>query len=208
MPTCMERKSGGQLYCEFERIQCEALMSSQSSSTTGPLADHVYRELLHAIKVGEYAGRARLPHETEMAVRFGVSRPVLRQALERLKSEAVIHSTRGSGNYVTQSLDTSLSFAPLENIFDVKRCLEFRQVLESAAAATAAARKTDENVARIQAACERFKAVMRDAENSADADFEFHMAIAEATNSQYYVQSLKALRPHIVFGIKLVRNLS
>jgi len=178
------------------------------SSPAGPLAEHVYRELLHAIKVGDYAGRSRLPSETDMAVRFGVSRPVLRQALDRLKSEAIISSTRGSGNYVTQGQESALSFAPLQNIFDVKRCLEFRQVLESAAAATAAGRKSGENVARIQAAYEHFKSVMLDGEKSVEADFEFHLAIAESTNSQYYVQCLKALRPHIVSGSRLVRSLS
>jgi DNA-binding FadR family transcriptional regulator len=143
-----------------------------------------------------------------MATRFGVSRPVLRQALARLKQEDVIHATRGSGNFVAQEQQATLCFAPLQSIPDVQRCLEFRLALESQAAAIAAERRSEQNLARLQAAWERFRDAIISGEEVVDADFDFHMAVAEATNSQYYVLTLKALRPHIVFGINLVRTLS
>jgi GntR family transcriptional repressor for pyruvate dehydrogenase complex len=177
-------------------------------SQGGALSEHVYNELIHALKVGDYAGRSRLPSETEMAARFEVSRPVLRQALTRLKSEGIIHSTRGSGNFVSRGQEATLGLAPLQTIPDVKRCLEFRRVLESEAAATAAGNRSPEKLANIEAAFERLKSGGHEGDEAVDADFNFHMAIAEATNSQYYVQCLKALRPHILFGINLIRSLA
>lgn len=183
-------------------------VSEQAAAPAGLLADRVYRELLQAIKVGEYADRPRLPSETEMATRFGVSRPVLRQALQRLKQEGIIHAERGSGNFVAEEQQTTLSFPPLESIPDVQRCLEFRLALESQAATIAAERRSEQNLARLQSAWERFRDAVVSGEGVVEADFDFHMAVADATNSQYYVLTLKALRPHIIFGINLVRTLS
>ena len=36
-----------------------------------------------------------------------------------------------------------------------------------------------------------------------DADFAFHQCVAQATNNQYYEETLKALRAHIYVGMKL-----
>jgi GntR family transcriptional repressor for pyruvate dehydrogenase complex len=133
---------------------------------------------------------------------------VLRQALNRLREEGVIHATRGSGNFVAEDQQAALTFPPLQSIPDVQRCLEFRLVLESEAAATAAERRSNEHLEKLQQAWDRLRELIIAGKEGIDADFDFHMAVAEATNSQYYVLTLKALRPHIVFGINLIRTLT
>lgn len=180
---------------------------NEASPSSGLLSDRVYREIAHAIKVGEYAGGSKLPAEIDLAAQYQVSRPVLRQALDRLKNEGVISSTRGSGNFVSRGQDTVVSFAPLQTIPDVKRCLEFRLILESAAAATAAEYRSEADLLKIKAAFDHLDTGEFDNEQAVEADYNFHMSIAEASNSQYFVQSLRALRPHILFGINLIRSL-
>ena len=96
---------------------------------------------------------ARLPSETELARRFGASRPVVREALARLREDGVIVSRQGSGSYVKRRPDPAvLRFVPVGSIADVQRCFEFRAGLEGAAAALAAERWEDADIAEIRRA--------------------------------------------------------
>ena len=52
------------------------------------------------IDKGEFSEGGRLPAESDLASRFGVSRPVIREALSRLRVMGVIVSRKGSGSYV------------------------------------------------------------------------------------------------------------
>jgi GntR family transcriptional repressor for pyruvate dehydrogenase complex len=175
---------------------------------TETLGDQVYRQLLNAIKVGEFAGQARLPSEADMAAHFKVSRPVLRQALERLRASGIVTSKRGSGNFVVETVEPSFAFDPLLSIPDVQRCLEFRCAVEAKAAGTAARKRTKLQLEAIEKALHDFESVVASRQPAVEADIAFHMAIADATNNPFYVQTLKALRTHISFGIKLIQSLS
>jgi len=175
---------------------------------TETLGDQVYRQLLNAIKVGEFAGQTRLPSEANMAAHFKVSRPVLRQALERLRASGIVASKRGSGNFVVETVEPSFAFDPLLSIPDVQRCLEFRCAVEAKAAGTAARKRAKLQLEVIESALRDFESVVASRQPSVEADIAFHMAIADATNNPFYVQTLKTLRTHISFGIKLIQSLS
>ncbi|MFJ4291060.1 FadR/GntR family transcriptional regulator [Cupriavidus sp. NPDC089707] len=100
-----------------------------------PLSERVYLQLRQMLKT--VPRDTRLPGELEMAGRFGVSRPVLRQALERLRAEGLIYARKGSGNFVG-SPPQVVPFGPLTSIADVRSFLEFRCNLESEMVALAA----------------------------------------------------------------------
>ena len=143
-----------------------------------------------------------------MAAHFKVSRPVLRQALERLRASGIVTSKRGSGNFVVETLEPSFAFDPLLSIPDVQRCLEFRCAVEAKAAGTAARKRTKLQLEMIEKALHDFESVVASRHPAVEADIAFHMAIADATNNPFYVQTLRALRTHISFGIKLIQSLS
>ena len=63
-------------------------------------SEQVYDSLFHSIMSGKLDPGSRLPPELELAAMFGVSRPVVRQALDRLRREELIESIRGSGTFV------------------------------------------------------------------------------------------------------------
>lgn len=167
------------------------------------LADRVYHWLFSRISNGEYPTNQRLPSEYALAEEFGVSRPVLRTALERLKSEGLVYSRQGAGNYVRASQAVTVGFARVETLADVQRFYEFRLTIETAAAGVAAERHDQAALAKIADALE----MMRDATGShlhrEDADFAFHLAITEAANNHYYETAMRALRDHINVGMKL-----
>jgi GntR family transcriptional regulator, transcriptional repressor for pyruvate dehydrogenase complex len=90
----------------------------------------------------------------------------------------------------------------LETIADLQRCYEFRLTIEPVAAALAAGRRSDADLAEI----EKLLQMMRDAtarrNHREDADFGFHLAITAAANNQYFETSMRALKEHIAIGMK------
>lgn len=173
------------------------------------LSAGIYQRIFELIITGEFSVDARLPAETELAQRFGASRPVVREALARLRDDGIIVSRRGSGSYVKRRPDAAmLRFVPVSSIADIQRFLEFRTGLEGAAATLAAKRWEDGNLAEIRAAFEELEACIRDGRLGVDADERFHLAIAKATRNDYHVSVQSSLHPHITFGMNLMRNLS
>ena len=187
----------------------QAARRPQASEGEAKLSAGIYERLFELIVAGEFPVNTRLPSETELARRFGASRPIVREALARLRDDGVIVSRQGSGSYVKRRPDQAvLQFVPVSSIADIQRCFEFRVGIEGAAAALAAARREDEDLARISAAFEELEGCIRSGELGVDADEHFHRAIAQATHNPYHVSVQASLRPHIAFGMTLTRNLS
>ena len=63
-------------------------------------ADRVYHLLYSRISNGDYPANQKLPSEKVLADEFGVSRPILRDALERLREQGLIHSRQGAGSFM------------------------------------------------------------------------------------------------------------
>lgn len=167
------------------------------------LADVVFDRLQRAIKSGAYRPDERLPTEHDLAAEFEVSRPIVREALKRLRDQGLIYSRRGAGSFVRViGLKQPLGFGQLENVSDLLNCYEFRVTIEPEAAALAAERHDPGSLAAISAALE----MMRDATNRSthreDADFQFHLAIANAAENSYFSTAMEALKDHIAVGMR------
>jgi DNA-binding FadR family transcriptional regulator len=169
-----------------------------------PLAERVYGALLQRIHNGDYPHDHRLPSEHELAAEFDVSRPIVRDALERLRTENLIYSRQGAGSFVRfKAEQRALGFAPVGNIADIQRCYEFRLTIEPDAAFHAARRRNDAFVERMAGVLEMLGDATREQRHREDADFAFHLAVAEGSNNHYYPSSMLALRDHIAVGMKL-----
>jgi GntR family transcriptional repressor for pyruvate dehydrogenase complex len=167
------------------------------------LADFVYQHLHQAILSGVYAPDKRLPSENTLAKEFDVSRPVVRDALGRLREEGLVYSRQGSGSFVRATSQLKpLAFSPLETIADLQRCYEFRLTIEPVAAALAAERRSTEALADIEAALKLLRDATQRRSHREDADFGFHRAIAAAANNQYFEAVMQALKDHIAVGMK------
>jgi GntR family transcriptional repressor for pyruvate dehydrogenase complex len=184
--------------------QTEALDSRTASPPRSVLlADVVHNRIRRSITEGEYPHGARLPGENDLARQFEVSRPVIREALKRLRAEGLVTSRQGSGSFVAAPGEPkTLAFQPVETIADLQRCYEFRLTIEPAAAALAATRRSEAQLAEIA----KFLALLRDAterrSHREDADFSFHLEITSASNNQYFGTSMRALKDHIAVGMK------
>ncbi len=161
------------------------------------LADRVYQQIAARIASGEFHANAKLPSENELSRILKVSRPVLREALEKLRNEGAVVSRQGAGTFVRDRSAPTLAFSPVETIADIQRCYEFRLSIEPMAAHTAATRRGPESLKKLENALELLRDATRDNRHREDADFNFHHGVAEAANNHYFSSTLQALRSHI-----------
>lgn len=176
----------------------ESTLGLFETGRPGGLHERVYRSLVHAIGSGKFDKGVRLPSEPELAVTFSVSRPVVRQALTRLRKEGVIESLRGSGNYVV-GMDNTLaeklglvasSPAQIQHLMDD---LEFRLVIEPQAAYFAARRRKAADIKRMEDTLRRFQAAHAKGAITHHFDYLFHQAIAMATANQRFVDAIHSI---------------
>jgi GntR family transcriptional repressor for pyruvate dehydrogenase complex len=188
--------------------RAERRISERSKQGSGGarmlLADRVYHVMHSRITNGSYAADQRLPSENDLALEFDVSRPVLRAALERLRSEGLIYSRQGAGSFVRSREETqALGYSPVETIADIQRCYEFRLTIEPDAAYYAARRRNQNMLEELERAVSLLSDATSQHSHREDADYAFHMAITAASNNHYYEASMKALREHIHVGMRL-----
>lgn len=173
------------------------------------LSEQIYATIFRLIAGGEFPEQSKMPTENELAVRFDVSRTIVREALARLRDDGIVISRQGTGTFVKRRPDRAvLKFAPFGSIADIQRCFEFRMGFEADMASFAAARANDTGLKRISDALDALDKIVREGVVGTDADFEFHVSIAEATSNRFFVAVIALLRPPIAFGMNLARSLS
>ncbi|WP_336973712.1 FadR/GntR family transcriptional regulator [Sphingobium aromaticiconvertens] len=182
--------------------------ANELGSRGGTLADKVYGQLFEWIASGHYVQESKLPSEHDLARAFEVSRPIVRDALKRLREEGVIYSRQGAGSFVrgqsvAEEAETLSVFRPAETIADIQRCFEFRETVEAMTASLAAARRNAALIDRLETLLERLVRATHDGTHRHDIDFEFHLTIAKASNNQYFSTVLLALRDQVAVGMKL-----
>jgi GntR family transcriptional repressor for pyruvate dehydrogenase complex len=158
--------------------------------------DQVYGQLQRLIQRGEYPINSRLPSEQELSQRFGVSRPIIRQALRRLSLEGVVESRKGSGTIVRIGQSTLQSgFPSLNSVADVQQFYEFRIDIESRAAALASVRHTIEQLQEIETAVDASGQAIKagNLRVAADLNFSFHRAIAKASGNRFHQTAVELL---------------
>lgn len=178
-------------------------------AVTGKLSDRVYEFVLGQISVGLFPLNSRLPPENKLAERLGVSRPIVREGLMRLREDGLIASRQGAGSFVKRRPAAAVyDFTPLTSISDIQRCFIFRIALEGEAAALAARDHDEDGLRRIADALAALEEIVRTGKLGVDEDIAFHRAIADATGNRFFSEMLAGLHAQMATGISVNRNLS
>lgn len=153
------------------------------------ISDTIAVELENRILEGSLKPGDRLPAERDLAAEMGVSRPSLREAIQKLVSKGLVVTRHGGGTVVTDRLDAPF-VDPWQQMLQghpmlQSDLLEFRHMLEGEAARLAAERATDADIERIGAAFAALDAAYASDDMTAciDRDVAFHQAIAEASHN-------------------------
>lgn len=155
----------------------------------------LYRNVLDKIRKsidsGEFPVGGRLPPERELAERFGVSRPTIREAIIALEALGRVEVKTGSGIYVLEHQSSSGN--GLDNISPFE-LTETRALVEGEAAALAASLITDEELEQLEATMGEM-ALENESGHLAegDADRQFHHIIAQATRNAMLVSIIEHL---------------
>ena len=168
------------------------------------LADSVYTQILSQITTGEFSAGDKLPSEAQLSHAFGVSRPVVREALLRLTTDGLVHPKRGIGTFVSTRPSNRLTeLADVSQLSNYIRSFEPRIVLEVEVARLAAQRRTHSDIDRITDTLEELKRAIAAGELGLEQDSAFHTAIADASGNKYFVDILATLR----FPVKGAMNI-
>lgn len=161
------------------------------------LSDEVSQRVAKMIHEGVYEPGDRLPAISEMASRFGVGHPTLREALKKLEALGVVSIEHGSGVYVQNSQDALLMSNP---IFagDVSKTMmidliEARIPLELKSVGEAAQNATDEDISRLEELLEEAKQHMEDDAVLNQTNMAFHREVAVAADNIVIAQLLEVL---------------
>ncbi|RUO26603.1 pyruvate dehydrogenase complex transcriptional repressor PdhR [Aliidiomarina minuta] len=165
------------------------------------LSDIIMSQMEGLIVDGTWAAGERLPSERELAKQFDVSRPSLREAIQKLEAKGLVSRRQGGGTFVSGALHQQVT-DPLyellathpESQFDL---LEFRHALEGVSAFYAALRGNDADHARIQQAFNEASEAAetdKDTKNQAAALMNFYVAVTEASHNVVLLHLVRGMQ--------------
>ena len=166
------------------------------------LTQKVIGQLKAQIDSGKLNVGDKLPTEQQLISQLGVSRTVIREAVASLKAAGLLQPKHGVGVFVTapekSTQKLNLLLQNSKTISDTIEALELSAAVEEEAAGLAAIRCSPAQEAEIFDRYYAFKDKKNAHEHTETQDFDFHVAIAKATNNQHYVEFLTLLGNKII----------
>jgi GntR family transcriptional regulator, hexuronate regulon transcriptional repressor len=155
-------------------------MSALEHKSHDRLYQDLARSLLEELGAGLYPVGARLPAERELALKYEVSRPTVREAIIALEVQGLVEVKVGSGAYVRR-----LPGREDQPGFDISafELTEARLLFEGEAAALAATQIDEDELAEIANLVVEIGRENNDPSGTEQADRAFHLAIARATRN-------------------------
>jgi GntR family transcriptional repressor for pyruvate dehydrogenase complex len=156
-----------------------------------PLSQQIAELIEARILAGEFQVGQKLPTENELTTIYKVSRTVIREAIKTLKEKGWVETFVAKGTFVVHktdwrvqsSFDTAMRMKSEDRFEDL---IELRSILEPEMAALAALRASDEQLAKMKESVQFMDKSLEDGddiERFLEADFTFHMTMAESTGN-------------------------
>jgi GntR family transcriptional repressor for pyruvate dehydrogenase complex len=162
------------------------------------LAEQLAERLTALIMAEGLRSGDALPSEAKLAAQFGVSRPIMREALRTLQAQGIIAVTNGKCATVRP-----LTSDPLSSFFTwamrfeenaLVDLLEVRKGLELQSIMLATERHTPEEIAGMHTTIAAMAAHLHDADAYTELDYELHMQIATAAHNAMLRHLLGSIR--------------
>ncbi|MFZ3333447.1 MAG: FadR/GntR family transcriptional regulator [Candidatus Acidiferrales bacterium] len=149
------------------------------------LYEQIVQQIEDSILKGTLKSGDQLPSERELALKFGVSRTAVREAVKALHEKGLVEAYSGRGTFITngtseavrQSINLMLR---IDQTDGSENLAEVRQILEPEIAAIAATRIQAQQIALMREAFSVMNNALKDPDAYIEADLDFHLALAEA----------------------------
>jgi GntR family transcriptional regulator, transcriptional repressor for pyruvate dehydrogenase complex len=172
----------------------------------------IYRKIVDEIEEMVVAGQLKpgdqLPSERQLAERFKVSRPAVREAIKVLSEKQLVTVYWGKGIVVNHPSLVTFR-APLDLLVklgktSLPQLIEVRRMIEPEIAALAAARATPKQIEGIGKTVDALRLVTRDSKldrQRARHDLAFHRALSEAAQNDVAKAMLDSVQELFFEGI-------
>lgn len=140
-----------------------------------------YRDLLSAIKRGDYAPGDRL-RETEIAERLSLSRTPIREALRRLEADGIVEHKARIGAVIR-----ALSYPEVVELY------EMRLVLERTAAELAAKHAVPAEIDALETVNSEIGQCLSDSARAAALNQQFHLGLYRAGRNRFLIEATRAM---------------
>lgn len=164
--------------------------------------DKIIKQIRELITSGQLAPGDRLPAERKLAVKLGVSRSNVRDAIQKLDFYGILKTLPQSGTVVA-----GIGITALEGLItdvlkleksDFSSLVETRIILEVNAAELAAQRRTSEDITELEKALAAYEKTVRSGAQAVEEDLLFHLKIAEASKNAVLKSLMLIITPDIV----------
>jgi GntR family transcriptional repressor for pyruvate dehydrogenase complex len=165
---------------------------------SGKSSNEVAHQIENLVLEGVLRSGDQLPPERELAIEMGISRPVLREAIERLENRKILQRRQGDGTFVANIIGQVFT-DPIASILPKHRkatidYLEYRREIEGIAAEFAARRATKFDIEMLKKCLERMELAhtKRDFQLETEIDVEFHSLIGEMAHNLVLLHTLRS----------------
>ena len=149
-----------------------------------------------------------LPSEGDLAERFGVSRPTVREALRQLVAIGAVEVAHGKlptvGSPSSEPLKSFFRFAVGNTENGLREAIELRRKLETEIAALAAERATDQSAQELVDALGRMEQAVGTTDPWVNADVTFHVVLARSAGNSLMIYLVEALGGLVSETIRLL----
>lgn len=158
-------------------------------------ADAIFDQLAGRIVSGQFEAGTTLPAERNLSEQLGVSRPAVREALQRLAQMGLVDIRHGDGTTVTDyRLSAGLDILPRlvfrqdgsVDAIVVRSVLELRVAVAADAARRCAERAGRETLNRLESILVKMRAAKDDLSATADLDYDFWSVIVDGSANVAY----------------------
>lgn len=154
----------------------------QPTVTRLSAAEAVFEDIRDAIVSGQIAVGDKLPAESALATRHGVSRSVIREALRSCTALGLTETKTGRGTFVVR--DRVTGDLDIGN-YEARELMEARPHVEIPSAGWAAERRTDDDLAVLEGLTDEMRSE-DDHQAWVLLDGQFHTAIARASKNRVF----------------------
>ncbi|NYI71848.1 DNA-binding FadR family transcriptional regulator [Naumannella cuiyingiana] len=169
------------------------------------LYERIVEQIEQAVRAGELRPGQRLPSERQLVAEFGASRATVREALRVLESNGVVRSRPGDPGgpevlgFSTAALSRQLQRLAGSAELDLADLVGFRMIMDGAAVTLAAQRRTDDDLATLDALVTEMEAAAeRGFGPFSEADLAFHEALTRAAGNTLVLLCLQSVRSAVL----------
>jgi GntR family transcriptional repressor for pyruvate dehydrogenase complex len=159
----------------------------------------VYEQIKEKLLDGSWPPGSKLPSEAELTASFNVSRVSIRSAVQRLRDLGIVVTQQGKGSFVSNDLSRQTLLNEHQPIMHLSKeefhdMMIFRQTVEFKCMELAVKNATEENITELESALNRMLINKDDYKKYSQADYDFHLAIARASQNKVFYNIILSIK--------------